>query len=177
MDESVTVKPPVVAGSESQPAADDRASKRLALFGLAGLSAVFVLSVLLNPSDAAPNGQYFTICGFKNLTGLPCPGCGLTHSFCEIVRGHFATALDFHLLGPPLFLLAVLFWLRSVFVLVRWDRPATVFDRAMTRFRIVRLFAYAFAAYGAGRIAYLLIYDPASVRGAPIARLVSWFTG
>lgn len=43
-------------------------------------------------------------CPFKALTGIPCPGCGLTRSFRAIALGQWDAALDFHLFGPALFL-------------------------------------------------------------------------
>jgi len=44
------------------------------------------------------------ICSFRAMTGLPCPGCGLTRSFCEIARGNITAALAMHPLGPAVFL-------------------------------------------------------------------------
>lgn len=38
-------------------------------------------------------------CIFKNLTGLPCPGCGLTHSVTSAVRGDISGSLSHHRLG------------------------------------------------------------------------------
>ncbi len=43
------------------------------------------------------------LCPFRLLTGLPCPGCGLTRSFCAMAHGHLHSALGFHLFGPALF--------------------------------------------------------------------------
>src|SRR6266436_5441192 len=87
-------------------------SKRLVVLTLVGLSAVFLVSALLKPSS----GDYFTVCGFKNLTGLPCPGCGLTHSFCALARGSIGEAFEFNLLGPLLYVVLALVWIRSACV-------------------------------------------------------------
>src|SRR5262245_57656798 len=95
-------------------------SKRLAGLLLLGLTAVFVTSVLLRP----PAGDYFTICAFKNFTGLPCPGCGLTHSFCALGKGDVVGAFVFNALGPPLFIAFLFIWVRSAFVLL--NIPAAV---------------------------------------------------
>jgi len=38
-------------------------------------------------------------CIFKNLTGLPCPGCGLTHSVTSAVRGDISGSFLHHRLG------------------------------------------------------------------------------
>lgn len=43
------------------------------------------------------------ICPFHWLTGLPCPGCGLTRSFVAIARGDWPGAISYHPFGPLLF--------------------------------------------------------------------------
>lgn len=42
-------------------------------------------------------------CGFRSLTGTPCPGCGLTTAFAHAVRGHWVPALQANPLGLVLF--------------------------------------------------------------------------
>src|SRR5262245_33544514 len=91
-----------------------RPSRRLAVFGFLVLLVVFLASVFYQPRS----GNYFTICAFKNLTGLPCPGCGLTHSFCALAKGDIGGAFLFNALGPPLFVALFLLWVRSGFVLM-----------------------------------------------------------
>jgi hypothetical protein len=144
-------------------------SKRLALFVIAGLSAVFLVSVLFKP----PTGEYFTVCGFKNFTGLPCPGCGLTHSFCALGKGDVTDAFTFNLLGPPLFLVFVLVWIRSACVLLSENRVIQLFDRITGRFNLVRAFAIAFGVYGIARIAYALAYYPPGFHESPLSRLLA----
>ncbi len=50
-------------------------------------------------------------CIFKNLTGLPCPGCGLTHSVTSAVRGDISGSFSFHRLG-----LLTIFYILSQFL-------------------------------------------------------------
>ncbi len=74
--------------------------ERRTRWGFLGLAmAPLVGSVLFNHGLAPP----FVICPLRNLTGIPCPGCGLTRSFMAIARGDFDYALSMHLFGPPLF--------------------------------------------------------------------------
>lgn len=144
-------------------------SKRLALFTLVGLTAVLMVSVLLKPST----GEYFTVCGFKNVTGLPCPGCGLTHSFCALARGNVGEAFEFNLLGPFLYAVLVLVWVRSAFVLFNREQAVRVFDRIAQRLNVVRAFAYAFAVFGVARIVYLLTFQWSAYQESPLSRLIA----
>ena len=138
-----------------------RPSKNLALLALFILSGVFAVSVLFVPVG----GNYFTICGFKNLTGLPCPGCGLTHSFCAMGKGDVLAAFGYNLLGPPLFLVFALLWIRSALVMLNRTGPVFTFDQLAERLQIARAFAIAFIVFGAGRILYGLLLKLLALRG------------
>ncbi len=39
---------------------------------------------------------------FFHITGLPCPGCGLTRSCISLLHGHPLESLRYHLFGPLL---------------------------------------------------------------------------
>jgi hypothetical protein len=157
-------------------AIDSRQSKALASFALIALTGVFLASVIFSLpygySNSYSSGQYFTICGFKNFTGLPCPGCGLTHSFRAMGNGDLAGAFGFNLLGPPLLFTFALVWARSASVLLNKDRPVLLFDRLAERFHLVRAFLLAFAVFGVARIIYVLIYYPQLARESPMLKLI-----
>ena len=66
--------------------------------------------ILLGAFVLAPpvsNGHSFAVgriilpetCIFQNLTGLPCPGCGMTRSITSAVRGDISGSLSHHRLG------------------------------------------------------------------------------
>jgi hypothetical protein len=77
------------------------------------LSGVFAASILLPlPASNGRIAHLPSVCLFYNLTGLPCPGCGLTRSFVCLGHGHWREALHWHPLGPLLFLVFALLWLR-----------------------------------------------------------------
>lgn len=44
-------------------------------------------------------------CPFQRLFGRPCPTCGLTHSFSAMANCRFKQSMEFHTLGPLIFLL------------------------------------------------------------------------
>ncbi|MFL6214716.1 MAG: DUF2752 domain-containing protein [Blastocatellia bacterium] len=148
---------------------DTEPSRGLAWFALLMLAGVFTISLIYHPSE----GNYFTICGFKNATGLPCPGCGLTHSFCALGKGHLLSAFSWNLLGPPLFLLFALVWVRAVCVLLNRQRFPRAFDAFVERVRLVRWAAIAFAVFGVARIVYILIIAPDSIHQTTLTELWS----
>lgn len=47
----------------------------------------------------------FLLCPFRAWTNLPCPLCGLTRSFAATLKLDLPTALDFHPLGPIIFII------------------------------------------------------------------------
>jgi hypothetical protein len=49
-----------------------------------------------NPS----NVSFFPVCPLYSLTGLACPGCGLTRGFHALFHGDILTALDYNAMIP-----------------------------------------------------------------------------
>lgn len=65
---------------------------------LATLIAPFVWNVTVG--DNGP-----ILCYVRRITGLPCPGCGMTRAFCALSKGLPGEALRHNLLAYPLLLL------------------------------------------------------------------------
>jgi hypothetical protein len=63
------------------------------------LCAVIALVVILMPPEGIAG---LDMCWWKRMTGLPCPGCGLTRSGSNLARGDLARATSYHALGPVL---------------------------------------------------------------------------
>lgn len=68
-----------------------------------GASAV-AAACLISPS-AVEHGP--ELCVFRRLTGLPCPGCGLTRSWVMAAHGDIDRAFAFNVFGPLLLAIAV----------------------------------------------------------------------
>jgi hypothetical protein len=66
----------------------DRSMAAAPLLGVAALLAI-------KPTDKGP-----TICPIALLTGVACPGCGMTRAAAALLRGDVALALDYHPLIP-----------------------------------------------------------------------------
>ena len=74
--------------------------------GLNGLLVLLILGALAYAS-ALLFGWY---CPIKYLTGVPCPGCGLSRALAALLRLDFRTALRFHpmvFVLPPVVLYAL----------------------------------------------------------------------
>jgi hypothetical protein len=65
----------------------------------AGASALAVGSLMVAAFDPTKAGV-FPVCPLFALTGIACPGCGLTRAFHALFRGDLIVALDFNLLTP-----------------------------------------------------------------------------
>jgi hypothetical protein len=94
---------------------------------VAGLIALVFIASLLGVDRwrvlglQAIGGEGATLCLLKRLTGLPCPTCGMTRSFCAVSRGEFAAAFQYHLLGPVLYAMLALVMIRSA-AAAAWGR-------------------------------------------------------
>lgn len=84
------------------------------------LAAVLVLSLVLEPAWV---GRQPTVCAVRSVTGVPCPGCGLTRSFVTTAHGDVAGAFAFHPFGPVLFALSLLALLALLWRTVTGRRP------------------------------------------------------
>ena len=90
---------------------------RRALVVLPLTSAVFAVSARWSPSQLPG----VVLCPFRALTGLPCPGCGMTRAFCSIGHGEFARAFGYNALAPFVFLAALLLWAHALATVLKLD--------------------------------------------------------
>lgn len=60
-----------------------------------------------------------TLCPFRLLTGLPCPGCGMGRALTAAFRGNLSASWHFHPLGLPLLILWTAWLVWGAFNLVR----------------------------------------------------------
>lgn len=118
------------------------------------LTAVFAASVLLPlPSRDGRISHLPSLCPFYNLTGLPCPGCGLTRAFVCLGHGHWRDAWHWHPLGWLIFLIFALLWLRSG---LYWLRGMTLLPLSpAVNNRLGWTTAAVLLLFGAARIGWL----------------------
>ncbi len=96
------------------------------------ISAVLATSAVWHPADDGG----IVLCVFRNLTGIPCMGCGLTRSFCALAKGEATRAFLFHPLGPALFAAACVYWVRSVAFFANRRAAVARFDAAVWRWKV-----------------------------------------
>ena len=73
--------------------------------GGAALLATAAAAVLADTLATGP-----VLCLFRTVTGIPCPGCGLTRAIARLARGDLARAFILHPLAPLLAAEAVGAW-------------------------------------------------------------------
>ncbi len=91
-------------------------SEWLALGGLAALGTAFVLS-----PDHIEDGP--VICPFRRLTGLPCPGCGLTRSWVYGAHGWWRESFLAHPFGAVAIAIVLGLAVAAVVARVRGGSP------------------------------------------------------
>lgn len=88
-----------------------------AILGLTGIGGLAVL-FFFNPTT----NHFYPVCLFHQLTGLNCPGCGMTRALYALLHGDFSTALRDNAL---LVLGLALFGLRGLWLAVERFRGQT----------------------------------------------------
>ncbi|MCA9568523.1 MAG: DUF2752 domain-containing protein [Myxococcales bacterium] len=77
-----------------------------ALLGLV-FGSILLMAALLEPTTEVVSlfgWQVPSLCAFRNLTGMGCPGCGLTRSFSFMAHGAPLEAFRMNAMGPFLYL-------------------------------------------------------------------------
>ncbi len=88
------------------------------VFAAAGILAVGAGSAVVwyfNPS----NVNFLPVCPLYSMTGIACPGCGLTRGFHALFHGDILTALDYNALLPLFCLIFGYLFLGMFLVAVR----------------------------------------------------------
>lgn len=122
------------AGPAARLSGDANPARR-ALVVLPLTSAVFAASALWRPSELPG----LVLCPFRALTGLPCPGCGMTRAFCALGHGELSQAFGFNALGPFVFAAALLVWAHALATLLRLDATRSALERLRPTERAARL--------------------------------------
>jgi hypothetical protein len=102
-----------------------------ALYAL-GLLTILFLSMFINPEKAN-----FLTCYFQELTGHPCPTCGLSHSFYAVSHLHLLDSFKFHLMGPIIFIIMLFLFLKSFLEIVIKKEIRIGFNPKITKITLI----------------------------------------
>jgi hypothetical protein len=95
-------------------------------------------------------------CLFHRMTGLPCPGCGMTRAFVALASGDWSVAVGAHpfvLIVYPAFALLGALALAPQEWVARVERELALRGRWLGRG--YRVFVAAFLGFGVARVAFL----------------------
>lgn len=111
--------------STPRPAPSPVVARSVAAIGVGAVATAFALT-----PDGVEDGP--VICPFRRLTGLPCPGCGLTRSWVDLAHGQLGASFVQHPFGW-LLMLAVIGFVVSVAVALVRRRPPPDLDALIRR--------------------------------------------
>jgi Protein of unknown function (DUF2752) len=99
-------------------------------------AALAASAAFLVTHDPGAAGSRYPTCVFHQMTGLWCPGCGLTRGTYQLLHGHIGAALSYNIFTPLALLAIVAAWF--AWLRVSWGAvPITVPKRAVRCLAVV----------------------------------------
>jgi len=102
--------------TEKRFVSDNAVAQRiLAAASIAAISGGAAVVWYFNPSSV----NFLPVCPLYSLTGIACPGCGLTRGFHALFHGDIFTALDYNALLPFYAFIFGYFFVSLIFVIFK----------------------------------------------------------
>jgi hypothetical protein len=120
-----------------------RRSAPIGCGGVVAASAAFLAS-----HEPGTSGVGYPGCVFHQMTGLWCPGCGLTRGTFALMHGHIGSALGYNLFTPAVLVAIAVAWL--AWMSSSWDGPTVRLSPIVTR-RLAATLPTLVLAYGVAR--------------------------
>lgn len=111
---------------------------------------------------AAMMGVSLWPCTFADVTGLPCPGCGLTRGGLALMRGDWRAALLFHPFTPFFFILGALVGIGAILPKTKLEVLAGRVERFEQKTKLTMLFLAAVLSFSLLRMLGLWYQPPVS---------------
>lgn len=137
------------AASNRGSASSNRVGKATGSAIVVAVGSAALLTAVLWPVESVDHGP--DICPFRMLTGLPCPGCGLTRSWVHLMHGDVGGAFAFNVFGPLTLALTAVAVVLAVWRLVA-GRAALQKLRVRRLLPIVLTLVGIWLVYGVARI-------------------------
>ena len=139
------------------------------------MAAIGAMTIVASFAYAPVISRGPVLCPFRFLTGVPCPGCGLTRSFCALTHGDVTSAFAFHLFGPIL-MLALLVGVPLLLIEGVTRRANPMLSASLFSKRGAAIAAIAFGGYHFVRL-IVMGWDGTLWQGMqhpPIASAIHW---
>lgn len=79
------------------------------IYGIAGSITILAVPFLITLTSGLEGIEAKqSLCPIKMVTGMPCPGCGVTKSIMFLYEGDFSASMGFHLFGPLVVVAAII---------------------------------------------------------------------
>ena len=122
------------------------------LYGIAGALFTLVIPFFIMSFDAHIETSQ-SLCPHKLLTGLPCPGCGITKSLIFFYQGDICKSLSYHIFGP----FVIFFSIIVIFVLsFEIYTQKEYFNSIFFSKKIAYILAFILGGYHLIRIIYFI---------------------
>lgn len=121
------------------------------MYGISIVITAILIPFLMHSYDDHLEGQQ-SFCPFKMLTGMPCPGCGMTKSLVSLYNGELMQSLHYHLFGPLLLAFMVLILFKLIYELFIGKEIMVKY------FYSIRLAYIAFALLGCYHIVRVVLF-------------------
>jgi len=103
-----------------------RRAAPIACGGALAASAAFLAT-----HDPGAAGSRYPTCAFHQMTGLWCPGCGLTRGTYQLLHGHVGAALGYNIFTPVVLVAIVAVW--CAWLRISWSAIPIRLPRGVAR--------------------------------------------
>lgn len=76
-------------------------------------------------------------CFFKSIFHIPCPGCGMTRAFKEIIHFHFRESFKYNILGLPFFITLLIINILLIYDILLKKDLVTLFLKQISKYILI----------------------------------------